>query len=103
MANEVVIEEYATPALLKNGQIVPVYSKFITSQVLDTAELSAAFSSLTKMISVVNKSGAGLWIKLGDSSVSAVADTAGNRFLKDGERYDTDTDGHTYIDTAADA
>lgn len=103
MANEVIIEEYSG-INVKNpdGTYAPVPGVLLTTQVLDIAELSAAFDPRTLFIRVQSKT-TGFWYITGGSAPSATADTNGNRWLPADQFRDVyikpGTD--TKIDTAA--
>ena len=102
MANEVIIEEYAGIEKNPEGGFIPIPGSLITSQVLDIAELSAAFNAGTTFIRVQSK-GTGFWYKTGGTAPSAVANTDGNCWLPADQFRDVaiiaGTD--TKIDTAA--
>jgi hypothetical protein len=102
MANEVIIEEYAG-LLVKDAQnkyIDKIQGDFITSQVLDIAEASAAFNASTQYIRIQSK-GTGFWYILGGASPSAAANTDGNRWLPADQSIIIPLEGNTKIDTAA--
>lgn len=83
MANEVIIEEYSAVGIKIANSVqnqVPIPGKFITSQVLDIAEASAAFAATTSWIRLRSK-GTGFWFILGGASPAATANTDGNRWL----------------------
>ncbi len=95
MANEVIIEEYAEIV-----QRLPIASEPITTQILDIAELSAAFDTKTKYIRIRSK-GTGFWYKLGDGTVSATANTNGNLWVSADGVAEHLISSATNIDTAA--
>ena len=81
MANEVIIEQYASIGLAQaTGQSVPVPGRLITTQILDLAVASAAFNAATAFVRIQSK-GTGFWYIFGGASPDAVANTAGNRWL----------------------
>jgi len=81
MANEVIIEEYATiPVKFPDGSYAPIPGPLVASQVLTIATASAAFNAATAYIRIQSK-GTGFWYILGGNSPDAVANTAGNRWL----------------------
>lgn len=103
---DVIIEEFRS-AGLEDGQ--PDYRNkslakgLETTQVLNIATLSSAFDSDTKWIRIQSKQ-TGFWYKIGDSTVSATANTAGNSWLPADQFRDIALEtGQTHIDTAADA
>jgi len=95
MANKVIIEEYA--AFDPEKQIP---TKWLTTQVLDVAEKSAKLDAQTTYIRIRVK-GVGVWYNMGDSTVSAVAETDDNSWIEPGDFVDHNVKG-LYIDTAAD-
>lgn len=97
MANEVLIEEYQ--AFDANIQIP---TQWITTQILDIAELSAALNANTKYIRIRSK-GVGFWYTFGDSTASAAANTNGNSWIPVDDFTDHRVGAGVYIDTAADA
>lgn len=105
MADEVVIEEYAQQVYKTNGEFAgAALGELITTQVVDVATLSSALNAKTKYVIVQDKGGAGFWVKPGDSTVSAAADTNGNLWVPAGQSKEFPvTPGITHIDTAADA
>ena len=103
MANEVIIEEYASINVkYPDGSFAPIPGELITTQVLNITELSAAFNPRTSFIRIQSKT-TGFWYILGTSAASAVADTDGNRWIPADQFRDIGiTPGtHTNIDTAA--
>lgn len=102
MANEVLIEEYGEFKIkYMDGTPVPVVGEFLGSQVLTVGTLSAAFDPAVKLLRIVDVGGAGFWFKMGDSSVSAAAFVADNRYVHPSTFYFTPVlRGETYIDTA---
>jgi hypothetical protein len=102
MANEVVIGEFKRPEVLVQGGVLPVYGELVTSQVLDIAEKSSAVSAGVSMVRVASK-GTAFWFKVGDSDVSAAANTAGNIYVPADGHVDIQVRSGDYIDTAADA
>ena len=106
MANEVIIEEYADFLIeYEDGTYAPVVGKLITSQVIDVGSKSAALNPATKVVTLSDAGGSGFWYKTGASDVSAVANTAGNRYIPAGMGlYSIGINvkgGETHIDTAA--
>jgi len=103
MADEVIISERSSPSPLQSGQTTSAdYGQRVTTQVLDAGVKSAAFNAQTKAI-LITANGADLWYKIGDTNVSAVANTDGNEFLPaDQSRLEVVKAGQ-FIDTAADA
>ena len=103
MANEVIVEEYSG-VTLKNpdGRYAPVPGILLTTQVLTIGVLSAAFDARTAFLRIQSK-GTGFWYKIGGAAPSAVADTAGNRWLPADDHRDISIDigTDTKIDTAA--
>lgn len=99
MADEVIIEEYAT-----FGSLLPIATVPITTQVLDIATASAAFTSNTKYIRIRSK-GTGFWYKIGATAAlaAATADTDGNTWLPADQSVPHRVSGGMFIDTAADA
>jgi len=97
MADEVIIEEYASFDAAIQIPTVP-----ITTQVLDIATLSAQLDDRTRYVRIRSK-GTGFWYKFGDSSASAAADTDGNLWCGADEFFDHRVGNGLYIDTAADA
>lgn len=100
MADEVIIIEMKKP---REGEKSSVAGDIVTTQVLDIAAQSAQFNAATEVI-VIQSKGVGFWAKIGDSTVSAAADTDGNFWVP----ADTKSDpypitGLKYLDTAADA
>jgi hypothetical protein len=95
MANEVIIEEYAT-----YDDTLPVAAIPTTTQVLSIATLSAALASTTKYVRIRSK-GTGFWYKFGDSTASAAANTNGNLWLPADQAIEHRVGAGTYIDTAA--
>jgi hypothetical protein len=95
MANEVIIEEYE-----RFDERIQAPCEWITTQVLDIAELSAALNSKTRYVRVCSK-GTGFWYKFGTATVSAVADTNGNAWLPANAWKDHVVGTGLYIDTAA--
>lgn len=102
MADEVIISERALPVTGKNGTSLPILGERITTQVLDVATKSAAFNAATRMIRIT-ANGSALWYKIGDTSVSATANTDGNEFLPADQSVDEIVEAGQFIDTAADA
>lgn len=102
MADEVIISEHGAPEVKRNGQVPPILGRTVTTQVLDIATKSAAFNAATKMIRITSK-GTGFWWKIGDTTVSATADTDGNHWLAADQSVDITVDAGQFIDTAADA
>lgn len=103
MANEVIIEEYASANVkYPDGTFLPVPGELITTQVLNITELSAAFNARTAFIRIQSKT-TGFWYILGSASASSVADTDGNRWIPADQFRDIGiTPGtHTNLDTAA--
>lgn len=98
MANEIVVEEYAT---FRDPLPIPATPHY--TQVLDVAEASAAMLPATKYIGVENKGASGVWLKFGGSGVSAAANTNGNIWLAAGKIKYFSVGTGTYLDTAADA
>lgn len=104
MANDVIVEEYAGLIVRDpvTGEAAPIPGQLITTQVLNIAELSAAFNARTCFIRLQSKD-LGFWYILGTSAASAVADTDGNRWLPADQFRDlfiaVRTD--THLDTAA--
>lgn len=105
MANEVIISEYGENKVITNGQISEALGPLLTSQVLTTSAKSEAFNAKTEVIKVTVKSdaAAAVWVKIGDTSVSAVANTAGNEYIAKGGSVLFKVKGGQFIDTAADA
>ena len=100
MADEVIITEYKQPASGNNSSIG---GDIITTQVLDIAVQSAQLDSATDYI-IIQSKGTGFWYKVGDTTVSAAADTDGNSWLPADQKSDPyPVNQSTYIDTAADA
>jgi hypothetical protein len=101
MANEVVISERALPSSVsKQGNPKSPYGERVTTQVIDAGSKSAALDNATEAV-LITANGADIWYKIGGSSVSAAANTAGNEFLAaDQSRLEIVTAGQ-YIDTAA--
>lgn len=105
MADEVIIEEYASVGLEDGSTDIrnkPTPNDLITTQVLDIATASAALNSRTVFVRIQSK-GTGFWYKVGDSSVSAAPDTDGNCWLPADQFRDYAISSETHIDTAADA
>lgn len=104
MTNEVIITEYRTPNVVLNGQINDVLGPIITSQVITTGNKSEATNAKTTIVQIDVKSNAGaaVWVKVGDSSVSAAANTAGNIYIPKGGNIKLNITGGQYIDTATD-
>lgn len=103
MANEVIIEEYAlTIAKGADGNYLPIVGDLVTSQVLTIATLSAQLNARTNYIRIQSKD-IGFWYIPGNASASAVANTAGNRWLPADQFRDIPVRPgvDTYIDTAA--
>ena len=103
MENEIIIAEYASFfCRYEDGSYAPVVGEFIASQVLDIGTRSAKLDERTKLVSIMHKDGTAFWYKTGDSSVSAVANTDGNRFLPAGVLWNFGVGlNERYIDTAA--
>lgn len=84
MANEVIIEEYASVGVRKINapadKEVQIPGELITTQVLNIDVQSASFNQRTAWIRVQSK-GTGFWYAVGSASVNSVANTAGNRWL----------------------
>lgn len=102
MADEVIISERAAAQTFKNGQILNIAGDRITTQVLDTAVLSAPFSTQTTVIRITANA-VPIWYKIGNAAVSAAANTDGNEFLPANESIDEPVKAGQFIDTAADA
>lgn len=103
MADEVIISERAFNVKGPAGQISQVPGERITTQVLDITVKSAAFNDRTRMIRISNNAGAAIWYKIGDTNVSAAANTDGNEYLGSGQFVDEPVEAGQFIDTAADA
>jgi hypothetical protein len=100
MANELAIYEIGGFVGGAAGTIMP--SSLATSQYVDAGSLSSAFGSDTQVVRLKNLGDAALYIKFGDSSASAAANTAGNHVLLAGESEDFYLSrGHTHLDTAS--
>lgn len=95
MANEVIIEEYAT-----YDNNIPIATVPVTTQIKDIAVVSAALAATTKYVRIRSK-GTGFWYKFGDSTVSAAANTAGNSWLPADGVIEHQVGAGMYIDTAA--
>lgn len=95
MANEVIIEEYAT-----YDNNIPIASVPTTTQIKDIGTLSSALASTTKYVRIRSK-GTGFWYKFGDSTASAAADTAGNSWLPADGVIEHQVGAGLYVDTAA--
>lgn len=81
MANEVIIEEYASAGChFPDNSFAPIPGKLVTSQVLSIASASAQFADTTAFIRLQSK-GTGFWYILGGSAPDATANTNGNRWL----------------------
>lgn len=103
-ADEVVVSERLYPGMIRYGVPVEIQGYPVTTQVLDIATESAAFSEDTNYILICNNAGAVIWYKLGPSGVSAAANTNGNEYLPSGAcREEPLRSTDTNIDTAADS
>lgn len=100
MANEVIINCY-NKASINEDLASAVLGDPTGGEVLD---IGTASSALSGDVCVIRAKGSGFWYKRGGSGVSAVANTDGNDFLKDGEVvcFEVTSDSN-YVDTAADA
>lgn len=102
MANEVIISGYGLSKCLTNGTVMPVYGGAVSSEVLDIGVLSSVLASGVRIVRLQSK-GVGFWYKVGESDVSAAANTAGSHWLPADQHVDLEIDGvNRYIDTAAD-
>lgn len=82
MANEIVIYELRD---IPAGNHSSLFSNPVTTQYVDYGALSSEFNADTRAIRVKNVGLTTAFYKLGDSSVSAAANTAGNMVLAAGE------------------
>jgi hypothetical protein len=96
MADEITIHEHAEP-----NRVTLVKSPLITSQVLDLTVKSAAFNALTRVVRITAQAAA--WVKIGDTNVSANANTDGNIYLHAADTIEIEVEPGQFLDSAADA
>lgn len=99
MADEVIIEEYAS-----FDAHIQAPTVWITTQILDIGTLSAKLNDKTEYIMIQARE-AGWWYTFGGSSASAAAETNGSSYRPVGteKTHKVGKGSGLYIDTAADA
>lgn len=95
MANEVIIEEYE-----RFDERIQAPTEWITTQILDIAELSAKMNDKTRYIRIRSNASA-FWYTIGNSSASATANTAGSSRIPADGFADHVVGKGVYVDTAS--